>query len=228
MTSTRLLIANRGEIAIRIIRAAAELGLESVAVYSEDDAESLHIRKADDAVALQGGGVAAYLDDAQIIAKAVEAKCTLIHPGYGFLSEDAAFAKACAEAGLTFVGPTPDTLELFGNKVAARRLAELRRAPTDDQGRQLPVMLVTATALPLVNAALALALAVMLGLGEGDALLLLVLAASASYIAVPAAMRLALPEANPGRYLSMSLAITFPFNLLLGIPLYHAAVRWLQ
>ena len=97
----------------------------------------------------------------------------------------------------------------------------------EDPGQHLPLMLGAATALPLVNAALALLLAAALGISEGDAFLLIVLAASASYIAVPAAMRLALPEANPGRYLSMSLAVTFPFNILVGIPLYHAAVRWL-
>ena len=111
--------------------------------------------------------------------------------------------------------------------VAARRLAEMRRTSTEESSGALPLMLVAALCLPLLNGALALVVAAMLELGEGDALLLVVLAASASYIAVPAAMRLSLPEANPGRYLSMSLGITFPFNILLGIPLYHAAVRWL-
>lgn len=88
-------------------------------------------------------------------------------------------------------------------------------------------MLVAAVIMPACNAALGLGLAKLLGLEEGNALLFVVLAASASCIAVPAAMRLALPEANPGTYLTMSLAITFPLNLLVGIPAYHAMIRWL-
>lgn len=106
--------------------------------------------------------------------------------------------------------------------VAARRIKDLRHAGSKAMG-----MLVTsALLLPLFNALLALAVANALDLNEGDALLLIVLAASASYIAVPAAMRLVLPQANPGTYLPMSLAMTFPFNILVGIPLYHALVRW--
>ncbi len=145
MSSKRLLIANRGEIAIRIIRAAAELGFESVAIYSKDDSESLHIRKADDAIALTGRGAQAYLDQDQIVAKAIEAKCTYIHPGYGFLSENAVFAQACLDAGLTFVGPTPESLALFGDKVAARRLAKECGVPLL-QGTNTPVTLEEARA----------------------------------------------------------------------------------
>ncbi len=123
MLMTRLLIANRGEIAIRIMRAAAELGVKTVAVFSEDDALSLHIRKADEARPLRGSGVAAYLDGEQIIAIAKEAGCDAIHPGYGFLSENAGFARRCAEEGLIFVGPRAEVLALFGDKIQARALA---------------------------------------------------------------------------------------------------------
>jgi acetyl/propionyl-CoA carboxylase alpha subunit len=118
-----LLIANRGEIAVRIARTAGDLGVETVAVYAEDDAASLHTREADRAVSLGAPGVPAYLDGANIIAIAGQAGCDAIHPGYGFLSENGAFAGACAAAGLTFVGPAPETLQVFGDKAAARALA---------------------------------------------------------------------------------------------------------
>ena len=123
MKIASLLIANRGEISIRIARACAELGLRSVAVFSQDDAQSLHVRVADEARALRGAGVSAYLDIAQIIATARAARCEAIHPGYGFFSESAAFARACAEAGMIFVGPRPEALEMFGDKPAAREHA---------------------------------------------------------------------------------------------------------
>jgi acetyl/propionyl-CoA carboxylase alpha subunit/acetyl-CoA carboxylase carboxyltransferase component len=124
MLPRSLLVANRGEIAIRIMRAAAELGIRTVAVYSEDDARSLHIRKADEARELIGTGATAYLDVEQIVAIAKAARCDAIHPGYGFLSENADFARRAAEAGIKFVGPRPEILELFGDKVRARALAE--------------------------------------------------------------------------------------------------------
>ena len=124
-----LLIANRGEIAVRIARAAAELGARTVAVYSQDDAESLHIRRAEHAVALQAAGPRAYLDGAAIIAAALAAGCDTVHPGYGFLSESAAFARDCADAGLRFVGPTVEQLELFGDKGRARSFAQRLGVP---------------------------------------------------------------------------------------------------
>jgi len=118
-----LLIANRGEIAVRIARAGAELGLRTIAVYAEDDAQSLHVRAADEALPLSGSGASAYLDMAQIIAEAKKAGADAIHPGYGFLSENADFAEACAKEGIIFVGPSPEALRLFGDKAAARALA---------------------------------------------------------------------------------------------------------
>jgi len=119
-----LLIANRGEIAIRIARAAAESGIRTVAIFSEDDDQSLHTRRADEARPLRGTGPAAYLAMDEIIALALEAKCDAIHPGYGFLSENADFARRCAASGLIFVGPRPDLLELFGDKARARARAQ--------------------------------------------------------------------------------------------------------
>lgn len=129
MPFTSLLIANRGEIAIRIAQACADLGIRSVAVYAEDDGACLHTRKADLAVPLAGRGVPAYLDMQQLIAIARAQGCTAIHPGYGFLAENAEFARLCQAAGLTFIGPAPEVLELFGDKAAARALAERCGAP---------------------------------------------------------------------------------------------------
>lgn len=123
MAIQRLMIANRGEIAIRIARAASDLNMTSVAIYSEDDKNVLHPRKSDEAVPLQGTGVSAYLDIEQIIALAKQHQCDAIHPGYGFLSENRDFADACENNGLIFVGPTPATLDAFGNKASARELA---------------------------------------------------------------------------------------------------------
>ena len=126
---TSVLIANRGEIAIRVARAAAEQGLRTVTVYSEDDAASLHTRKSDEARALRGAGPAAYLDAEQIVAAARAAGCDAIHPGYGFLSEHAAFARRCAAEGLIFVGPAPEVLEVLGDKTRARALAQRSGVP---------------------------------------------------------------------------------------------------
>ena len=119
----KVLVANRGEIAIRIMRAAAELDIATVAVAPRDDAGSLHTGKADAAVTLDGRGAAAYLDAEQIVAAALDAGCDAIHPGYGFLAENAAFARRCADSEVVFVGPRVDTLELFGDKARARAAA---------------------------------------------------------------------------------------------------------
>ena len=124
-----LLIANRGEIAIRIARAAADLGLRTVAVYSEDDEASLHTRVADEAHALTGRGAAAYLDEEAIVEAAKARGCEAIHPGYGFLAERASFARRCAAAGIVFVGPYPEHLELFGDKGRARTAAVAATVP---------------------------------------------------------------------------------------------------
>src|SRR5690349_4032956 len=116
----RLLIANRGEIAIRIAEAPAELGIATVGLYSEDDATSLHVNRVDQAVAVGDCGAAAYRGIAGVVAAAKAAKCGAVHPGCGFLSESAGFARACAAAKIAFVGPTPEQLDLFGDKARAR------------------------------------------------------------------------------------------------------------
>ena len=127
----KLLAANRSEIAIRIFRAANELGLRTVAVYSQEDRLALHRFKADEAYQIGAGKgpVEAYLDIAGIVALAKAKGVDAIHPGYGFLSENPAFARACAKAGIIFVGPTPELLELLADKTAARRLAASAGVP---------------------------------------------------------------------------------------------------
>src|SRR6202034_495211 len=113
---------NRSEIAIRILRAANELGLRTVAIYAQEDRLSIHRFKADESylVGVGKGPVGAYLDIQGIVALAKEKGVDMIHPGYGFLSENAKFAKACEAAGITFVGPRSELLDLMGDKVAAR------------------------------------------------------------------------------------------------------------
>src|SRR6516164_9369666 len=110
-----ILVANRGEIAIRVMRAASELGLRTVAVYSQEDRFSLHRTKADEAYQVGAGRspLAAYLDIEDILRIAREARVDAIHPGYGFLAENPAFARACADAAIVFVGPTPETMALL-------------------------------------------------------------------------------------------------------------------
>ncbi len=126
----RVLIANRGEIAIRVARAAQGLGVEAVAVYAKADAAGLHVRVADQGRELPGDAVAAYLDIDALIAAAKASGCDCVHPGYGFLAESAAFAAACAKAKLKFIGPSPETLTLFGDKTKARELAKSLGVPT--------------------------------------------------------------------------------------------------
>src|SRR5450755_1871918 len=120
-----VLVANRGEIAIRVMRAASELGLRPVAIYSQEDRFSLHRTKADEAylVGRDKGPVEAYLDIEDVLRIAREGHVDAIHPGYGFLAENPEFAQACEEAGIIFVGPSPQTMRTLGNKVAARNLA---------------------------------------------------------------------------------------------------------
>src|ERR1019366_8122258 len=127
----KLLALNRSEIAIRILRAANELGLRTVAIYSKEDRLALHRFKADEAYLIgQGKGpVEAYLDVEGIVALAREKQVDAIHPGYGFLSETPALARACAAAGIEFIGPSADLLDLLGDKTAARRLAQRAGIP---------------------------------------------------------------------------------------------------
>ena len=121
----RLLVANRSEIAIRVFRAATELGIETVAIFAEEDKLSLHRFKADEAyqVGAGKGALEGYLSVEEVIRVAKEAKVDAIHPGYGFLSESPEFAEACAQVGIIFIGPSPQTMRDLGNKVAARNLA---------------------------------------------------------------------------------------------------------
>ena len=128
----KLLVANRSEIAVRIFRSASELNLRTVAIYAEEDRFGVHRFKADEAylVGKGKGPVAAYLDIESIISIAKEKRVDMIHPGYGFLSENADFARACEDAGIVFIGPRPELLESMGDKVAAKKAADAAGVPT--------------------------------------------------------------------------------------------------
>jgi acetyl-CoA carboxylase, biotin carboxylase subunit len=118
----RVLIANRGEIAVRIIRACREMGIESVAVFSDVDRKALHVRKADYAYHIgRPTASESYLNIEKILDVARRSQAEAIHPGYGFLSENAGFARACAEAGFKFIGPSPESMEMMGSKTRARQ-----------------------------------------------------------------------------------------------------------
>ncbi len=140
MSIRKLLIANRGEIAIRIARAAGEAGIASVAIYPADDGLSLHVRAADEACEIAGRGARAYLDIEGVVAAAKASGCDALHPGYGFLSENAGLARRCKDEGIVFVGPSPEALELFGDKVEARTLARRCGVPVIE-GAEGPITL---------------------------------------------------------------------------------------
>src|SRR5215468_2206226 len=126
----RLFVANRGEIAVRIVRACERLGIESVVAVSNADRDTLAARLATSAICIGPAPAAeSYLKARTLVAAAVGTGCEAIHPGYGFLSEQAAFARLCAEAGLTFVGPSPEAIESMGDKITAIKLAEQAGVP---------------------------------------------------------------------------------------------------
>ncbi len=144
MTLKKILIANRGEIAIRIARAASDLNIGTVSIYSNDDFSSLHIQATDETFPLSGNGVSAYLDIDKVMRIAKESGADSIHPGYGFLAENPEFAKRCQEEGIIFIGPNVEMLELFGDKGRARLAAKNSKIPTPS-GLEGPITIESAT-----------------------------------------------------------------------------------
>jgi pyruvate carboxylase len=142
----KILVANRSEIAIRVFRAANELGLKTVGLFSEEDKLALHRFKADEAYLVGRGPhldrplgpIEGYLSISEILRVAERSGADAVHPGYGFLSESPEFAEACRAAGIVFIGPTPETMRLLGNKVAARRLAGQHGVPVMPATEPLP------------------------------------------------------------------------------------------
>jgi len=124
MMFKKILVANRGEIAMRIIRACRELNIATAAIYAEQDSTGIYVKKADEAYQVGPGPVQGFLDMPQILALAQRIGADAIHPGYGFLSENAQFAHLCQASGVTFIGPSPQAIHLMGNKVQARGLAK--------------------------------------------------------------------------------------------------------
>lgn len=125
----KILIANRGEIAVRIVRACAEMGIKSVAVYAEADRHALHVKKADEAYSLGPDTVAGYLNAHRLVNLAVATGCDALHPGYGFLSENPLLAEICAKRGIRFIGPSPDVIRRMGDKTEARRSMQVANIP---------------------------------------------------------------------------------------------------
>lgn len=129
MRIRKVLIANRGEVAVRVARTAREMGIATVGVVARDDTASAHAVAVDEAVHLDHAGPRAYLDIEAMIAAAKSSGADALHPGYGFLSESDALASACAKAGIIFIGPSPETLRVLGDKAAARALAARHEVP---------------------------------------------------------------------------------------------------
>src|SRR5213082_2567002 len=157
----KILIANRGEIAVRILRACRELGIRCVAVFSEADRNSLHVRLADEAYAIgPAPSRESYLRIDKLMGVARRASCDAVHPGYGFLAENPALPRACSETGITFIGPPPEAMEALGSKTAGRRLARRVEVPTvpgtnDSTGKSQALALAQSMGYPVLLKAVA-------------------------------------------------------------------------